>query len=192
MIGRPGIPNPSTDDLIQWGAHKWGIPENWLKAEYWGTESGYEMSHLGDARKYSQESAETRSKESESAWYYAYPPQARIEPPPNAKVWQSMGISQIKWKPNNTQWPGTEPLRWKSTAFNIDFQASTLRYYYDGLCSWCKNAPSSGYGSGQEWNSIGAWFEPWPWGNAGQEGYVARVQKALVEHKWPMPAEVVP
>ena len=30
--GRDGLLRPSTDDLIQWAAHKWGIPENWLRA----------------------------------------------------------------------------------------------------------------------------------------------------------------
>ena len=44
---------------------------------------------------------------------------------------------------------GTEPLRWRSTAFNLDVYGATLRYYYDGRCSWC----GPGYAPGQSWNS---------------------------------------
>src|SRR5579863_1027967 len=32
VTGRPGMKDPSTDDLIQWVSHKWGIPTNWVRA----------------------------------------------------------------------------------------------------------------------------------------------------------------
>ena len=33
VTGRPGIDHPSTDDLIQWVSHKWGIPTDWIRAQ---------------------------------------------------------------------------------------------------------------------------------------------------------------
>ena len=159
------LANPSTDDLIQWAAHKWGIPEDWIRAEM-AVESGWRMSQLGD-----------RSTVA-SGWYGLFPPQAQIAG--TNDVYESMGISQIKWKPDGSQWPGTEPLRWKSTAFNIDYYAAIVRYFYDGLCYWC----GSGYGAGQAWNSIGAWFSPSPWNNAGAESYVHSVQDELAAKRW--------
>src|SRR5205823_3290856 len=47
VTGRPGLEHPSTDELIQWAAHKWGIPEDVLRAQV-QHESGARMSQLGD------------------------------------------------------------------------------------------------------------------------------------------------
>jgi hypothetical protein len=115
------------------------------------------------------------------SWYGQYPPQARIAG--TSDVYQSMGISQIKWQPDNSLHTGTEPLRWKSVAFNLDFYGATVRYYYDGLCDWC--AP--GYSAGQDLNSIGAWFNPHPWLNAAQLSYIARVTATLADRTWEDP-----
>jgi autotransporter family porin len=163
--GLDGMTSPSTDDLIQWGAHKWGIPENWLRAEY-VKESYWGQKQLGDRASVS------------SSWYVLYPLLAEIAG--TSEVFQSMGITMVKWKPDNSVGGGTEPLRWKSTAFNIDYQAAQVRYYFDGYCGWC----TSGYSSGQQWNSIGAWYEPYPWANASAQSYIASVQKILSKKPW--------
>ncbi len=165
--GRDGLTDPSTDDLIQWASLKWGIPTDWLRAEY-VMESDWRQSNLGDLAQVSPE------------WWAQYPAVAQRA---SDEVYESMGITQIKWKPTDED-PGTEPLRWKSTAFNVDYQASVVRYYYDGYCRWC----SAGYGSGQQWNSIGAWYEPSPWDNAGAQAYVASVQTILSEKPWLLPS----
>jgi hypothetical protein len=165
VTGRPGLSDPSTDDLIQWAAHKWGIPEDLMRAQM-VTESSWRQSTLGDRASVPP------------AWYDQYPPQAQI--PGTSDVYQSMGIAQVKWRPDNSLHTGTEPLRWKSVAFNLDFYAATVRYYYDGLCSWC----TLGYGAGQDWNSVGAWFNPQPWLNSGQLSYVQRVMDNLANRTW--------
>ncbi len=99
-----------------------------------------------------------------------------------------MGITQIKWE-QDLIGPGTEPLRWKSTAFNVDYQAAQVRYYFDGDCAWC--AYEGGYKAGDEWNSIGAWFFPggagYPWGNSYQEEYIGWVKEALAAKPWRQP-----
>ena len=164
VTGRPGLSNPSTDDLIQWAAHKWGIPEDWLRAEM-VVESAWNQSELGDLTTVS------------SSWYSLYPPQAQAS---GSQVYQSMGISQIRWAPDGSDSAGTEPLRWESTAFALDYLGATIRWYYDGDCSWC----GSGYSAGQQWNSVGAWYEPYPWGNSGQQSYVQQVQTALTNRTW--------
>jgi hypothetical protein len=163
--GRDGLSNPSTDDLIQWVAHKWGIPEDWIRAQI-VVESYWRMSTVGDRASVP------------SAWYNLYPPAARIAG--TGEVYESMGIAQVKWEPDGSVGAGTEPLRWESTAFNLDYYAATVRYYFDGDCGWC----GSGYGPGQRWNSIGAWFNPYPWGNGGQTSYVGEVQAELNRRTW--------
>jgi hypothetical protein len=168
VTGRPGLANPSTDDLIQWVAHKWGIPEDWIRAQM-AVESWWKQGVLGDRATVS------------SSWYSLYPPQAQVAG--TSDVYQSMGISQIKWRPDGSDGPGTEPLRWESTAFALDLVAARIRWFYNGECSWC--AP--GYSAGQQWNSIGGWYEPNPWGNSGQASYIAQVQNDLAGRVWAQP-----
>jgi hypothetical protein len=164
--GRDGLPNPSTDDLIQWAAHKWGIPEDWIRAEA-VDESHWHQSAAGDCTSVSSQD------------YALYPAQASCG---TDRVNQSMGLLQIRWTPEGLH-AGSEPLRWKSTAFNLDYYAAGIRYYYDGDCSWC----GAGYSAGQQWPSIGAWYSPKPWYNSGAQAYVQRVQTILADRTWAQP-----
>jgi hypothetical protein len=167
--GRDGLKRPSTDDLIQWAAHKWGIPEDWLRAEF-VRESFWNQFQLGDAAPVS------------ARWYKLYPPQARV--PGTRSVYQSLGITQVKWIPNGAVGPGTEPLRWKSTAFNLDYQAATVRLYYDNPGGARSAWGDRSYAPCQAWSSIGGWYNPYPWGNAGQKSYIRQVQGALSTREW--------
>lgn len=166
--GRDGLRAPSTDELIQWVAHKWTIPEDWIRADM-AEESWWRMSTLSDRATVS------------SSWYGLYPATARISA--SSDVYESMGIAQIKWRPDGSDGAGTEPLRWKSTAFNLDYYAASVRYFYDGDCSWC----GAGYGRGQQWNSIGAWYSPYPWANSGALSYIQSVQSTLSQRPWERP-----
>ena len=167
--GRDGLRHPSTDDLIQWAAHKWGIPENWLRAEF-VLESDWSQYQLGDEASVS------------ARWYGLYPAQARVRH--SSDVFQSLGITQVKWIPDGSVGAGTEPLRWQSTAFNLDYQAATLRFYYDDPSGARSAWGDSSYKPCEQWNSLGGWYEPYPWGNSGQEGYVAKVQQNLADRAW--------
>ena len=167
--GRDGLNHPSTDDLIQWAAHKWGIPEDWLRAEdvvesYW---NGFQ---LGDQAAVSP------------ARYRRYPPQARI--PGSGDVYESMGITQVKWIADNSVGAGTEPLRWESSAFNVDYEAAMVRFYYDNPLEARSGWGDPTYAPCEPWNSIGGWFEPYPWRNGGQASYIVRVRQSLADREW--------
>src|ERR1700677_1961873 len=95
-------------------------------------------------------------------WYERYPFQARV--PNSLSVYTSMGITQVKWIPNNSVGAGTEPLRWESTAFNLDYQAAFIRFYYDNPSGAPSSWGDSSYAPCEEWRSIGGWDEPYPWG----------------------------
>jgi hypothetical protein len=165
VTGRPGIADPSTDDLIQWVSAKWGIPTDIIRAEM-VLESRWQQSALSDRRTVS------------AAWYKEYPASARVAG--SQDVLQSAGIAQVKWAPDGSVGAGTEPLRSESTAFNLDYYAATVRFYYDGDCDWC----SSGYSSGQAWNSVGAWYSPAPWANSAAQNYIHEVQDGLAARTW--------
>jgi hypothetical protein len=167
--GRDGMRRPSTDDLIQWAAHKWGIPENWLRAEY-VAESYWNQFQRGDDTRVS------------SSWYRLYPYQSRV--PHTSNVDQSLGIAQVRWSPDGALGPGTEPLRWKSIAFNVDEHAATVRFYYDNPSGARSSWGDATYAPCQQWRSIGGWFRPYPWGNAGQAGYIRSVQGHLAGQDW--------
>lgn len=154
----------TTDEILQWVAHKWGIPEDVVRAVA-VNESGWRMSQLGDRHTVSDPSR--------------YPVQSRIAG--TSDVYQSLGIMQVKWTPEGLH-QGTEPLRWKSTAFNADYWGAVVRYYYDGLCYWC----GPDYSAGQEWASIGAWYSPSPWASSSVT-YVASAKNHMTLKPWTQP-----
>lgn len=167
--GRDGLHDPSTDDLIQWSAHKWGIPENWLRAEY-VQESYWDQFWLGDENPVPK------------SWYTLYPPQARVAN--TLEVYRSMGITQVQWTPNGAIGPGSDPLRWQSTAFNLDYQAAMVRFYYDNPAGTRSAWGDSSYVPCERWPSIGGWYRPYPWGNSDQAGYIGKVQGDLADRAW--------
>jgi hypothetical protein len=164
VTGRSFLHRPSTDDLIQWSAHKWGIPENWLRAQV-AFEALWHMEWGGDLTVVPH------------SWYWRYPAQFRRA---GWQVYESAGMAQIKWTPDNRVNVGTESLRWKSTAFNMDYLGATIRYYYDGKCSWC----GRGYKAAEQWLSVGGWNRPKPWANSRQRWYIGQVQHSLRLKAW--------
>jgi hypothetical protein len=167
VTGRPGLRHPSTDDLIQWTAHKWGIPEDELRALV-VFESWEHQTWGGDLTQVPAD------------WLKTYPRQAKE---PGNLVWLSMGIAQIKWLPDGSVNVGTQRLRWESTAFNLDYLGATVRFYYDGDCRWCKGS----YHAGDKWGSLSAWNTSKPWYNQKQRAYIASVKAALKRHDWTQP-----
>ena len=162
----------TTDEIIQWAAWKWGIPEDWLRAQY-VQESFWKQAALGDL------ATVTASQ------YSQYPSQARV--PGKLEVYQSMGISQVKWTPDGKAGAGTEPMRWESTAFNADYQAATIRFYFDDPGGLRTNWGDPTYKSGNAWNSVGGWFESYPWLSPGQLHYIPLVQARLAARTWAQP-----
>ncbi len=167
--GHDGLSKPSTDDLIQWAAHKWGIPENWLRAEY-VLESQWSSWWRGD------ETAVSKQQ------YAKYPLLARIRGSHN--VYQSLGITQERWDPKGDFGAGTEPLRWRSTSFNIDYQAAMVRFYYDNPANARAAWGDHSYAPCHAWESIGAWFSSYPFNNSGSQQYVNIVKHNLATDAW--------
>ena len=59
-----------------------------------------------------------------------------------------------------------------------------VRFYYDNPQGARASWGDAAYAPCQTWKSIGGWFEPYPWGNGGQTGYIANVRHAFNEREW--------
>jgi hypothetical protein len=161
----------TTDEIIQWAAAKWGIPPDWLRAQD-VLESHWYQSGTGDLTTVANPSA--------------YPSYSIVS---STQVYQSLGIGQIRWNhpDKNTSGPGTEPLRWKSTAFNLDYQGALERFYFDNPGNLRSSWGDSTYAPCENWLSLGGWYEPWPWNNTGQQDYITKVQSYLASRTWAQP-----
>lgn len=171
VTGRPSLADPSTDDLIQWAAHKWGIPEDIVRAQM-AIESWWRQSAMGDL-----------TPESDPGAFPAF-----SCPAGGSSCYESLGLAQIRWRPDGSLNPGSEPLRWRSTAFNLDVYGANIRFFYDGYAAaWGAGMTDRGYTAGQDWMSIGAHFNPYPWDNPGQRDYIAKVKAYLAQRIWETP-----
>jgi hypothetical protein len=118
----------TTDEILRWGACKWGFDEDIMRAQA-VQESNWHQSQLGDYTTDSTLCAQIGQR---------------------APCYQSYGILQIK----GTIEPGTYPTSQNSTAFNVDFSRAYLRACYEGKFTWLGN----GYQAGDLWGCIGQYF----------------------------------
>ena len=163
---------PSTDDLIEFYAKKWGIPEDNLRAQY-VQESDWKQGARGDSR--SESASDWTWYNNAGGSFYCYT---------STQCYESIGISQIKSRPNGSSGAGTESLRRLSTAFNIDYQASVVRFSYDNPGGRRSSWGDASYAPLQGWDAQCAWFSPYPYSNSSSDSYCAGVQSHLAAREW--------
>jgi hypothetical protein len=184
VTGGCGGAGQTTDQIIQCTAAKWGIPADWLKAEY-VVESYWE--HIDPKTGKPALGDKTNVGVANALLYPDFSRELDSSGNPTGFVWQSLGLTQVRWTSTGSVGTGTEPLRWKSTAFNADYQACVVRFYYDNPQGLRSAWGDSTYASGEDWWSIGGWFNPYPWKNAGQQSYISDVQSKLNSRTWAQP-----
>lgn len=118
----------TTDEIIQWGACKWGMDEDLTRARVF-VESRWNQFQLGDP--------------TADPGLCASMGQA-------APCHQSFGVLQVK----GTVHEGTYPASAQSTAWNVDYALAWQRACYEGAMGWLGN----GYAAGDVWGCVGAWF----------------------------------
>ena len=133
----------TTDEILQWAAHKWGFEEDLLRAvavveSWWRHTAGDEGGG---------------------------------------------GLMSVT-EGNST---GAYPMYRQSTAFNVDYFAATLRYYYDGCGTWLDEVDRGrDYSAGDLWGSLGAWYSG-RWYANGTDWYIDRVWSELQSRTWERP-----
>jgi hypothetical protein len=178
----------NTDMCIQWAAVKWGIPKDWLRAEYVNESNWYQQLPGSTSAPATCANCNGNSCGDQTTVVSSnnYPSFSRIN---STSVCQSVGISQARWNhpDSNDGAIGSEPGRWKSTAFSADYQAARVRFYFDDPNGLRTAWGDSSYVRCQNWNAIGGWFNPYPWNNSGQQSYVSTIQGILTNRTWEQP-----
>jgi hypothetical protein len=118
----------TTDEILQWGACKWGLDEDIQRARA-VTESYWRQSQLGD---YTTDSGLC----------------GRFGK--NAPCYQSYGLLQVKASVHT----GTYPTSEQSTPFNVDYSLAWQRACFEGVFTWLGGS----YKAGDVWGCVGAWY----------------------------------
>lgn len=153
----------TTDEIIQWGACKWGFDVDVIRAQS-ATESWWHQSATGDL------TTDT------TLW----PPGATCTD--STHCYQSYGLLQIKW----VYWQSAWPISRDSTAFNVDATLAWRRACFEGDITWLSTAGTSGYpnyGPGDFWGCVGQWFSG-GWYDSGAIQYISTVQQNLNQRVW--------
>jgi len=155
----------TTDEIFQWGAAKWGLPDNLLRTIAY-MESDWYQRNYGD---YVHDHAKC-------------PPGYKHLPCP-----VTFGIVGTK----STSWPGIFPWNRDSTAAAVDVLGGWLRGCYEGWVWWLRqhgNRSQGVYRAGDLWGCVGAWFSGnWHDGPArghGGQNYSLRAQYWFRMRPW--------
>jgi hypothetical protein len=158
----------TTDEIFQWAALKWGLPDNLLRAIAY-MESDWRQSNHGD---YVHNRAE------------CLPGYKRLPCP------VTFGIVGVK----STSWPGMYPWNRDSTAAAVDVLGGWLRGCYEGWVWWLRehgNRSRGVYHAGDLWGCVGAWYSGnWhdgPVRGPGGENYIRRTQYWFKQRPWLRP-----
>lgn len=166
IIGRiTGNFTGTTDEIFQWAAAKWGLPDNLIRAIAY-KESDWHQSNYGDFVDNLRDC----------------PPGYRSPCP------VTFGIVGTR----STSWPGIYPWNRESTAAAVDVLGGSLRGCYEGWAWWLRdhgNRSRGVYHAGDIWGCAGAWYSgDWHDGSAGQPGtsenYIRRVQHLYEIRPW--------
>jgi hypothetical protein len=163
----------TTDQILRWGACKWGVDEDVVRAEA-VAESHWRQDGTGDR----------------SADMSLCPPGLGFAGAWNGQTcMQSYGILQMKYKSF-----GGWPLSKNSTAFNVDFRLAYQRACMNGDINYLPSRiPPKGYpiyphGSVDQmlWGCMGDWFSG-SWFDSGALRYIAEVKQDQAARVWEKP-----
>jgi hypothetical protein len=159
----------TTDEIFQWAAAKWGMPDELIRTVAY-MESEWHQSNYGD---YVYDRAQC-------------PAGFRELPCP-----VTFGIVGTK----STGWPGIYPWNRESTAAAVDVLGGWLRGCYEGWVWWLRDHGNRSHGvyhAGDIWGCVGAWYSGnWLDGtaatpNTGEE-YIHRAQRWEKYQPWLRP-----
>jgi autotransporter family porin len=155
----------TTDEILQWGACKWGFDEDLVRALA-ANESWWRQAAAGDVT--------YNTSLCPSGANYV-----------NGGCDLSYGITQIK----STDYGGTFPYSWKSTALNVDYKLAYQRACFEGKISYLSERSSS-YPNGDEnnmlWGCVDQWYTG-GWWNGSADDYINETKTEMANKPWLQP-----
>jgi hypothetical protein len=159
----------TTDEIIQWAAAKWGVPDDVLRAMAL-MESTWDQSNYGD---------------------FVDDPSECPEPGQPLPCPVSFGLVGVK----SSSWPGIYPWNRDSTAAGVDVLGGWLRGCYEGWIWWLRdhgNRSRGVYGPGDLWGCVGSWYSgDWHDGSTDDvhsgEGYLHQARQWYETTPWLAP-----
>jgi len=184
----------TTDEIFQWGACKWGLPDNVLRGiavrestwyQYEIYSGGRCVVNYGCGDIFSSPSSPSKTFCNGLAQFgHDYQKDLGIGICP--KTFSIMGI--MSWEdpawgryPDNQN--GTFPFNRNSTAFAVDYVGAELRGCYEGWEKWLDNTGMKNYAAGDLWGCVGAWYAG-AWHTQAANGYIDRVRHVIRYHVW--------
>ena len=162
----------TTDEIFQWAAAKWGLPDEVIRGEA-AVESVWYQAHTDPIGKPIDHEGFGDFGDCGGS-----PPPSPYGPQGPA----AFGVMQVKWCTINDPaaggyggWPWTE----KSTAYSVDTYAAVVRGCYEGWEPWL--GPS--YHAGDLWGCVGRWYTG-GWYTPVAQDYIRRVQAATASRPW--------
>jgi hypothetical protein len=162
----------TTDEIIQWAAAKWGLPDELIRAEAVDESSWYQDHKDASGNPISGQGYGDFGSCGGS------PPAAGYSTAGPA----SFGLMQTKWctlKDASASGYGGWPYTETSTAYNLDLYAAVIRGCYQGWDTWLGN----GYTAGDLWGCVGRWFAG-AWHTTDADAYISRVQSFEATKPW--------
>jgi len=147
----------TTEQILKWGACKWGFDEDLTFARAWA-ESSWQSELPGDR---------TEDQTLCDLIQLAAP------------CFQSFGLLQVK----GTVHTGTYPASTESTAFGVDYAMAWKRACFEGSFEWLQTEGREPYGAGNEMGCTGAWFSG-EWWDEPAIDYVDDVKFHLASRTW--------
>jgi hypothetical protein len=185
----------TTDEIFQWAACKWGLPDNVLRALAVRESTWYQYETYSTGRCVVHFSCGDfpSAATSDSATYcnavarFGYDYQADYSRGVCPKTFGITGVMSWQapsWGAMTDNQNGAFPFNRNSTAFAVDYVASYLRGCFEGWISWLANTGLVGdYTAGDLWGCVGSWYAG-DWKSPEANGYATRVHDELVNTPW--------
>lgn len=154
----------TTEEIIEWGACKWGIDEDHLKAQV-AKESYWDQTAAGD-----------RTSDTNACI-----PGMRT-PGSDGLCPESIGVMQVRYLYHQEAFVDNNSV--KSTAYNLDYALAVWRDCYEGNLTWLNNVErGADYEAGDEWGCMGVWFTG-RWYVPAAYTYIDAVKDYLNQRIW--------
>ncbi len=200
----------TTEDILRWGACKWGIDENVVKAMA-SNESQWQQAHRFNATNLPAAQA-AASAVGNTLTYHpsttcatntmpggsvniprALPNLLPVQQPQGtgaatANCSRDWGILQLNYEQHPSAWPEAEA----STAMNVDVVLAMVRACYDGDETWISTKPANPgapkpYAAGDLMGCVGR-YNAGAWYDANAIIYINRINAELANKTWTVPA----